>query len=52
LPAFRRRSDLPGFKGDMTMAYQSVNPNSGKVLESFEELDNTQLESALATADL
>jgi succinate-semialdehyde dehydrogenase/glutarate-semialdehyde dehydrogenase len=35
----------------MTMAYQSVNPNTGKVIKSFEELDNTQLESALATAE-
>ncbi len=33
------------------MAYQSVNPNTGKVLKSFEELDNTQLENALAAAE-
>ena len=33
------------------MAYQSVNPNTGKVLKSFEEMDNTQLEKSLAAAE-
>lgn len=32
------------------MAYQSVNPYNGKVLETFEELTDEQLEKALATA--
>ncbi|MFM9915157.1 MAG: NAD-dependent succinate-semialdehyde dehydrogenase [Rhizobacter sp.] len=33
------------------MAYQSVNPNDGKLLRSFEHMNNPQLEKALATAD-
>jgi succinate-semialdehyde dehydrogenase/glutarate-semialdehyde dehydrogenase len=33
------------------MAYQSVNPNNGKVLKSFDELTDEQLEAALATAE-
>jgi succinate-semialdehyde dehydrogenase/glutarate-semialdehyde dehydrogenase len=33
------------------MAYQSVNPNTGKVLKSFDELDDDQLEEAIATAE-
>jgi succinate-semialdehyde dehydrogenase/glutarate-semialdehyde dehydrogenase len=32
------------------MAYQSVNPYDGKVLETFDELTDEQLEKALATA--
>ena len=32
------------------MAYQSVNPNDGKVFESFEHMSSAQLEKALATA--
>jgi len=32
------------------MAYQSVNPYDGKVLKTFEELTDEQLERALATA--
>ena len=32
------------------MAYQSVNPYDGKVLESFEEISDEQLETAIATA--
>jgi len=32
------------------MAYQSVNPNDGKVLKTFEHLSSAQLEQALATA--
>jgi succinate-semialdehyde dehydrogenase/glutarate-semialdehyde dehydrogenase len=32
------------------MAYQSVNPNTGKVLKSFEHLNNVQLDKALASA--
>ncbi|MDR6395198.1 NAD-dependent succinate-semialdehyde dehydrogenase [Herbaspirillum seropedicae] len=32
------------------MSYQSVNPYDGKVLQSFEEMTDRQLESALATA--
>ncbi len=32
------------------MAYQSVNPNDGKLLKSFEHLSNAQLEQALAQA--
>ncbi|MBF6557813.1 MAG: NAD-dependent succinate-semialdehyde dehydrogenase [Acidimicrobiales bacterium] len=33
------------------MAYQSVNPYSGSILETFEELTDEQLESALRTAN-
>lgn len=33
------------------MTYQSVNPNSGKLLKSFEHLNNAQLEKSLAQAD-
>jgi len=33
------------------MAYQSVNPLTGKVLKSFEHLNNTQLEASLAAAE-
>src|SRR5471032_3479197 len=33
------------------MTYQSVNPNDGKVLKSFEHLNSAQLEKSLATAD-
>ena len=33
------------------MAYQSVNPNDGKLLQSFEHHSNAQLETALAAAD-
>ena len=32
------------------MTYQSVNPYDGKALETFEELNDTQLETAIATA--
>ncbi|MEO8936345.1 MAG: NAD-dependent succinate-semialdehyde dehydrogenase [Burkholderiaceae bacterium] len=32
------------------MAYQSVNPNDGRLLKSFEELNPAQLEKSLATA--
>lgn len=33
------------------MAYQSINPNTGKLIESFEHLSNAQLEKSLAKAD-
>jgi len=33
------------------MSYQSVNPNDGKVLKSFEHLNGAQLEQSLATAE-
>jgi succinate-semialdehyde dehydrogenase/glutarate-semialdehyde dehydrogenase len=33
------------------MTYQSVNPNDGKLMKSFEHMSNTQLDSALAAAD-
>ena len=32
------------------MAYKSVNPYNGKVLKTFEELTNKQLEKAIKTA--
>jgi len=32
------------------MAYQSINPHDGKLLQSFEHLSNAELESALASA--
>ena len=33
------------------MTYQSVNPNDGKVLKSFEHLNSAQLEQSLASAE-
>ena len=33
------------------MAYQSVNPNTGKVLKFFEPLSDAQLETSLAAAE-
>jgi succinate-semialdehyde dehydrogenase/glutarate-semialdehyde dehydrogenase len=33
------------------MAYQSINPNNGKLLKSFEHLSNAQLDNALTTAE-
>ncbi len=33
------------------MAYQSINPNDGKLLQSFEHMSNAQLEQALAAAE-
>jgi len=32
------------------MAYQTINPSTGKLLRTFAELSNAQLEAALATA--
>jgi succinate-semialdehyde dehydrogenase / glutarate-semialdehyde dehydrogenase len=34
------------------MTYQSINPNTGEVLKSFEHLSGQQLESSLAAADM
>ena len=34
------------------MAYQSVNPYDGKLLKTFDELTDKQLETAIATADI
>ncbi len=33
------------------MAYQSINPNDGKLLKSFEHMSNAQLEAALSNAE-
>lgn len=33
------------------MAYQSINPNDGQLVMSFEHLGSAQLETALANAD-
>ncbi len=33
------------------MTYQSINPNTGKLLKSFEHLSEAQLETKLAAAD-
>jgi len=33
------------------MSYQSVNPNTGRLLKSFEHLSNAQLDKSLAVAD-
>jgi succinate-semialdehyde dehydrogenase/glutarate-semialdehyde dehydrogenase len=33
------------------MSYQSINPNDGKTLKSFEHLSKAQLEKSLATAE-
>lgn len=33
------------------MAYQSVNPYDGKLLKTFDELTDKQLETAIAAAD-
>jgi succinate-semialdehyde dehydrogenase/glutarate-semialdehyde dehydrogenase len=35
---------------ETAMAYQSTNPNDGKLLKSFEHMSNAQLETALTTA--
>jgi len=35
----------------MTTSYQSLNPNNGKLLKSFELISNDQLEGALAAAE-
>ena len=32
------------------MAYQSINPYDGKVLKTFEEMTDSQLETAIKTA--
>jgi succinate-semialdehyde dehydrogenase/glutarate-semialdehyde dehydrogenase len=32
------------------MAYQSINPYDGKILKTFEELTDKQLDTAIATA--
>ena len=32
------------------MAYQSINPYNGKILKTFKELTDTQLEAALGSA--
>ena len=32
------------------MAYQSINPNNGKTLKTFDQLTDKQLEAKLATA--
>lgn len=41
---------LPILK-EPSMAYQSLNPFDGKILHTFDELDDAALEQALATAD-
>jgi succinate-semialdehyde dehydrogenase/glutarate-semialdehyde dehydrogenase len=33
------------------MAYQSVNPNNGKLLKSFDKLTDEQLETSIAAAE-
>ena len=33
------------------MSYQSINPNTGKTLKTFEHLNKAQLEKSLATAE-
>jgi succinate-semialdehyde dehydrogenase/glutarate-semialdehyde dehydrogenase len=38
-------------KKDLIMAYQSINPNTGKLLKSFEHLTSAQLEKSLAAAE-
>jgi succinate-semialdehyde dehydrogenase/glutarate-semialdehyde dehydrogenase len=51
-PSTQRSTDRSTeLKDDTTMAYQSVNPNTGKLLQSFEHLNNAQLETALAAAE-
>ncbi len=35
----------------MTSSYQSINPNNGKLLQSFEHLNTAQLEKSLAAAE-
>ena len=34
-----------------TLAYQSINPNDGKLMKSFEHLTNAELDASLAAAD-
>jgi succinate-semialdehyde dehydrogenase / glutarate-semialdehyde dehydrogenase len=38
-------------QGHLPMAYESVNPNDGKLLRSFEHMSPAQLDKALATAE-
>jgi succinate-semialdehyde dehydrogenase/glutarate-semialdehyde dehydrogenase len=38
-------------EGSRLMTYQSVNPNDGKLLKSFDTITDAQLEAALATAN-
>jgi succinate-semialdehyde dehydrogenase / glutarate-semialdehyde dehydrogenase len=39
-------------EGHITMAYQSVSPNTGKLLKSFEHLTQEQVDKSLAAAEL
>ena len=38
-------------KDNTTMAYKSIDPNTGKLIQSFEEWNSTQLEKSLAAAE-
>ena len=38
------------YRKSKPIAYKSVNPNSGETLKSFEELSDSQLETAIANA--
>ncbi len=44
-------SQFNNLKVPMKSSYQSINPNTGKLLKSFEHLSNAQLEKALAVSD-
>jgi succinate-semialdehyde dehydrogenase/glutarate-semialdehyde dehydrogenase len=39
------------FKGPLSMTYKSVNPNNGKLLQSFEYMSSDELEKSLAAAE-
>jgi succinate-semialdehyde dehydrogenase/glutarate-semialdehyde dehydrogenase len=43
--------DSPTFEGEQNVAYQSVNPFNGELLQSFDQHTDEQMEAMLATAD-
>jgi succinate-semialdehyde dehydrogenase/glutarate-semialdehyde dehydrogenase len=43
-------NNAANFKGPHSMTYQSINPNNGKLLQSFEYMSSDELENSLATA--
>jgi acyl-CoA reductase-like NAD-dependent aldehyde dehydrogenase len=46
----RTQRPSPNARTRTDMTYQSVNPSDGKVLKTFPELTDSQLEAAIATA--
>src|SRR5580704_992628 len=46
----KQQQNLENQRKSKIMSYQSVNPYNGKVLRTFEELSNNQLETSIETA--